>query len=339
MMSGEISISAVREFVSGLILFLFMEFVRFLLAGIPSEPPVELATEAAEKAGIAYLMFNQRNVHLYDLSIKYRNNRFSGILKMDGKEYNLERITGIYIRMMDNYFLPEIRNKVFNYIGESAANKSITIHKQMLDWMEITSCRILNRPWDMLSNLSKPYQAQLIAASGFKIPSTCVTSSLCAVEKFQKMHKKIIFKSISSVRSIVKELDSSHTKALRRIKYLATQFQEKLTGENIRVHVVGDALFATKIESPVIDYRYARRENAECNLVSFELPKAIQNRCFSVSRNLNLPLCGIDLFRTTKDDYYCFEVNPSPGYSYYQQSTGQDIATAIVKWLEYGSAK
>jgi hypothetical protein len=310
-----------------------------LITGIPSEPPVALVTEAAERAGIPYLMFNQRNVHLYDLSIKYQQNKFSGILKMDGKEYDLKKLAGIYIRMMDNYFLPEMRNKVFNYIGESAANKSIVIHKQLLDWTEIASCRILNRPWDMISNLSKPYQSQLIAAAGFKIPPTCVTSNPDSVMKFQKKHGRLIFKSISSVRSIVKELDTSRSKTLQRIKYLPTQFQEKLNGENIRVHVVGDVLFATKIESPVIDYRYAGRENKECNLVPFELPKAIEKRCFMVSEKLNLPLCGIDLFRTAKDEYYCFEVNPSPGYSYYQQSTEQDIATAMVKWLEFGSAK
>ena len=310
-----------------------------LITGIPSEPPVALVTEAAEKAGIPYLMFNQRNVHLYDLSIKYQQNQFSGILQIDGKEYDLEKLAGIYIRMMDNYFLPEMRNKVFNYIGESAANKSIIIHKQLLDWMEITSCRILNRPWDMISNLSKPYQSQLIAAAGFKIPPTCVTSNPDAIMKFQKKYKKLIFKSISSVRSIVKELDTSRSKTLQRIKYLPTQFQEKLTGENIRVHVVGDVLFATKIESSVIDYRYAGRENAACHLVPFKLSKAIEKRCFKLSEILNLPLCGIDLFRTSKDEYYCFEVNPSPGYSYYQQSTDQNIATAIVKWLEFGSAK
>lgn len=310
-----------------------------LITGIPSEPPVELVTQAAENAGIPYLMFNQRNVHLYELSIKYQRNKFSGVLQINEKEYNLERLTGIYIRMMDNYFLPEMRNKVFNYIGESAANKSIAIHKQLLDWMEIASCRILNRPWNMISNLSKPYQTQLIAAAGFRIPPTCITSDPDAVIEFQKKHKKLIFKSISSMRSIVKELDTSSLKILQRIKYLPAQFQEKLTGENIRVHVVGDVLFATQIESTVIDYRYAGRENKECNLVPFELPKPIVKRCFEVSKKLNLPLCGIDLFRTKNDEYYCFEVNPSPGYSYYQQSTGQDIATAIVKWLEYGSAK
>ena len=310
-----------------------------LITGIPSEPPVELVTEAAEKAKIPYLLFNQRNAHLYQLSLSYCNNKFSGTLQLDGQEYNLNQIKGIYIRMMDNSFLPEVHDKVFNYIGEGQSQKSASIHKQFLDWTETASCRILNRPWDMLSNLSKPYQSQLIAATGFLIPPTCITNDTKKVSLFKKEHKRVIFKSTSSVRSIVKELDGPRMKDLHRIRYLPTQFQEKLNGVNIRVHVVGDVLFATKIESAVIDYRYAGRENEECNLTSFNLPTAIEKRCFKISKLLNLPLCDIDLFKTTKNEYYCFEVNPSPGYSYYQQSTDQGIATAIVKWLDSGSAK
>lgn len=310
-----------------------------LITGIPSEPPVQLVTEAAEKAGIPYILLNQRQAHLYQLSIKCQSNVFSVRLQIDGQEYDMAQMAGIYIRLMDNYLLPEVQNKVFNYVGEAAAHKSAAIHQQLLAWLEVATCRILNRPWDMLSNLSKPYQSQLIAAAGFAIPPTCITNSPEVVKQFQHKQHRLIFKSISSVRSIVKELDDSHMKTLNRIKYLPTQFQQKLEGANIRVHVVGDVLFATKVESPVVDYRYAGRENKEAILTEYELPPAIAKKCFKVAKYLQLPLCGIDLFRTGKGRYYCFEVNPSPGYSYYQQSTGQDIATAIVKWLEFGSAK
>lgn len=258
---------------------------------------------------------------------------------MNGREYDLSNITGMYIRMMDNNFLPEVHNKVFNYIGQAQVQKSVDIHKQFLDWIEVADCRILNRPWDMLSNLSKPYQAQIIASAGFLVPPTCITNNPGRVMRFKKSYTNLIFKSISSVRSIVKELDHDRLKDLHKIQYLPTQFQQKLRGTNIRVHVVGDVLFATKAESSVVDYRYAGRENEDCNLSSHQLPARIEKGCFQLSKLLNLPLCGIDLFKTDDNKYYCFEVNPSPGYSYYQESTGQDIATAIVKWLEFGTAK
>lgn len=310
-----------------------------LVAGIPSEPPVKLVTEAAEQAGIQYVLFNQRKAHFYQLSMKFADNRFQGLLNIDGQDYALEELSGTYIRFMDSNSLPEISDKVFNYIGEAQANKSGLIHKQLLQWMEVTTGRILNRPSDMLSNLSKPYQAQLIAKNGFKVPPTCITSCPGIVQQFKSKYPHLIFKSVSSARSIVKELDLIREKDLYRIKYLPTQFQEKLEGVNIRVHVAGDALFATMAASPVVDYRYAAREGQEALLTPWQLPRQIEKRCFSLAKSLNLNLCGIDLFLTDSGEYYCFEVNPSPGYSYYQQNTGQDIATAIVKWLEYGTAK
>jgi glutathione synthase/RimK-type ligase-like ATP-grasp enzyme len=48
---------------------------------------------------------------------------------------------------------------------------------------------------------------------------------------------------------------------------------------------------------------------------------------------LDLPLCGIDLKRASDGRYFCFEVNPSPAYSYYQENAGQPIAEALVRFL------
>ena len=159
------------------------------------------------------------------------------------------------------------------------------------------------------------------------------------MQQFQQQYKPQIFKSISSVRSIVREFTTADEKLLDKIQYLPTQFQQKLEGMNIRVHVVGDVLFATKIETEVTDYRYARRENKTASLTAYKLPKKIEECCFQLSKDLDLTLCGIDLFQTSENEYYCFEVNPSPGYSYFQHNTGQDISGAIAKWLYRGTAK
>jgi glutathione synthase/RimK-type ligase-like ATP-grasp enzyme len=310
-----------------------------LIAGIPTEPPVKFVTDAAIATGIPYVLFNQREAHHYEMSLQYMNNQFQGFIRIGGQEYDLAKFTGIYMRMMEYYYLPEIKNKVFNYIGDALAEKSIAIHQQFLNWLEIASCRILNRPSDMLSNMSKPFQYQIISSSGLRIPPTCITSDEQVVLQFRTKYKNLIYKSISSARSIVQEFTQNKMKQLRKVRNLPTQFQQKLMGTNIRVHVVGETLFATKIETPVVDYRYAERENEKTNLLPVQLPKQIKKRCFKLSQTLNLPLCGIDLFRTMDGVYYCFEVNPSPGFSYYQANTGQDIASAIVTYLEYGKSE
>ena len=48
---------------------------------------------------------------------------------------------------------------------------------------------------------------------------------------------------------------------------------------------------------------------------------------------MNLPLAGIDLRRTPQGEWYCFEVNPSPAFTYYEQITGQPISQAVALLL------
>ena len=99
----------------------------------------------------------------------------------------------------------------------------------------------------MSSNMSKPFQAQLIAPL-FPTPPTLVTNEPDDVRDFVARHGRVIYKSISSVRSIVREWQPRDERALGRIRALPTQFQRFIEGTNIRVHVVGDKLFATEVE-------------------------------------------------------------------------------------------
>jgi glutathione synthase/RimK-type ligase-like ATP-grasp enzyme len=100
--------------------------------------------------------------------------------------------------------------------------------------------------------------------------------------------------------------------------------------------VVGAEVFATEVETEAVDYRYAGRDNLELAMRAIQLPTEIEDQCVQLSRRLDLPLCGIDLKRTPAGEYYCFEVNPSPAYTYYQDYTEQPIAQAIAHWLADG---
>jgi D-alanine-D-alanine ligase-like ATP-grasp enzyme len=51
---------------------------------------------------------------------------------------------------------------------------------------------------------------------------------------------------------------------------------------------------------------------------------------------MDLAFAGVDLRRTPPGTWYCFEVNPSPGFTYYASSTGQPIAEAVARLLAAG---
>jgi glutathione synthase/RimK-type ligase-like ATP-grasp enzyme len=52
---------------------------------------------------------------------------------------------------------------------------------------------------------------------------------------------------------------------------------------------------------------------------------------------MNLHVAGIDLRCGQFDsEWYCFEVNPSPGFIYYEDATGLPIGSAIARLLIRG---
>jgi glutathione synthase/RimK-type ligase-like ATP-grasp enzyme len=235
---------------------------------------------------------------------------------------------------MDYQDLPENQPRGRTPADGDAVYKSQVFHLSLAAWLEMASCPVMNRNRAMSSNMSKPYQALFISRAGFRVPDTLITNDPEEVKNFLGVHRRVIYKSVSSIRSIVKELSGLKMNELERVRHLPTQFQAFVPGTNVRVHVVGETVFATEIHVDAVDYRYTSEEGHDIEMVPVDLPSEIVERCLRLSLQLGLPLCGIDLKRTPDGEYYCFEVNPSPAYSYYQENSGQDIAAAIVKYLQ-----
>ena len=214
--------------------------------------------------------------------------------------------------------------------------RSAAFHAMLLAWVEGAPCRVANRTAPMASNGSKPYQAQLIEAAGFDTPPTLVTNDPDAVLQFEARHGPLVFKSTSSVRSIVRPLDDRARGRLDRLPALPTQFQRRETGTDIRVHVVGTHVLAAQVRSEALDYRYAHRDGLDLDLEPTQIPPDIARRCVGLATALELPFCGIDLCHRPDGSWLCYEVNPSPGYSWYEEATGLPISDALVAWLASG---
>ena len=202
------------------------------------------------------------------------------------------------------------------------------------EWLDVTEVLVMGRPASMFSNSSKPHQARLIAAAGLAVPTTLVTNDPEAVREFRSRHGRIIFKSISGIRSIVREVDDAALARMDRIRDLPTQFQARVEGTDVRVHVVGESVFPTRIASTALDYRYAARDGLACDLEPWVLAPDVEQACISVASALALPLAGIDLRVGEDGTVTCFEVNPMPAFSYYESNTGQPIAAAVAAFLD-----
>lgn len=189
---------------------------------------------------------------------------------------------------------------------------------------------VVNRPVASGSNASKPYQIQLFGEFGFLVPHTLVTNQPEMVRDFYRRCKgQVIYKSISYSRSIVQALSEDDFDRLDTLVNCPVQLQEKIEGTDLRVHVVGQQTFASHIEAQATDYRFDK----EADIVAVDLPEEIAQACVLLASRLELHLAGIDLRRTPSGQYYCFEVNPSPAFTWYEARTEQPITAALVDLL------
>ncbi|HYI95484.1 MAG TPA: hypothetical protein VEX68_18225, partial [Bryobacteraceae bacterium] len=152
---------------------------------------------------------------------------------------------------------------------------------------------------------------------------------------YQECEGEVIYKSLSGVRSIVRRVRQEQFARLSLLRHGPAQFQAFIPGDNVRVHTVGDQLFATHIRSEAVDYRYASQDGHAVHMEPTELPASVAAACLGLARQLDLLLTGIDLKVTPNGEYYCFEVNPAPGFLYYEQNSRQPISTALADLL-YG---
>src|SRR4029453_6639914 len=123
---------------------------------------------------------------------------------------------------MDINHLPEIRAEE----PESSLRRYCrSLHDALIAWCEISPARVVNRSSSMGSNFSKPFQSQIIQSQGFAIPETLITNAPELVREFRHEHKRVIYKSISSERSVVHTLREEDLERLENVLWCPTQFQ------------------------------------------------------------------------------------------------------------------
>lgn len=304
-----------------------------LLCGIPSEPPLAAVSERLDELRVPHVLFNQREAATARLAWCAQAGQIEGHLALDGRGYRLSSFTGVYSRLMDDRLLPELDNEPPDSPRRLASRR---LHEALVGWIDLAPGRVVNRFRCMGSNGSKPYQALLIRRHGFRVPETLVTNDPDTARAFCARHGRVIYKSISGVRSIVTEVGAADLARLEAIRACPVQFQAHVAGFDVRVHTIGDEAFGTRIDSPGTDYRYAGHGEEGTRLEPYVLPDRLAVQCRALADDLGLAFAGIDLRITPDGDVYCFEVNPSPAYSYYEAHAGQPIAQAVARYLAGG---
>ena len=304
--------------------------------GVPTESPVAMVTAALQTAGADVLVLHPREFADQEAQVDVRDGTLRGYLHARGRTVDLDAVTGGYVRPVEPELLPELTGQPLDSPDVVRARR---VHDALVAMTEVAAAaagwRVANRLSAMGSNMSKPYQAQAVLRHGFATPETLVSDDPDEIAEFASRHGELIYKSTSGIRSVVTRFDPvADRDRLGRLRWCPVQFQERLVGSDVRVHVVGEEVHAALVHSDAVDYRYARQQvGADAQLTAYELPDEVAARCVALATDLELPFAGVDLKLLPDGRVYCFEVNPSPGFPWYENEAGLPISAAVARWL------
>ena len=301
-----------------------------LVCGDHSEAVTAFLGSRLNALRIDHLVLDLGAVHdAHSVEWSWRNGRPSGSISCAAWRVGFDELTGVYFR---NTLLDEPDDEEEN--SEATGYGYPRTNPQIAAALNYLPCRVVNRPIATYTNCSKPYQALIIRRFDFKIPKTVITNDPEAALRFySECEGKVIFKSISGVRSIVRLMDKEDLARLALLENCPTQFQEYIPGDNIRVHVIGERLFAVRIRCASVDYRYAGQDGYARTIVPAKLPENVDIKCIRLTRALGLAMSGIDLKETPAGEYYCFEVNTSPAFPFYESPARPVVADALAEFL------
>ncbi|MGE0493908.1 MAG: RimK family alpha-L-glutamate ligase [Vulcanimicrobiota bacterium] len=301
-----------------------------LVISSPEDPMGVGIAEALSAAGAESMFFSVHDIP-GEIRLAFGSTPEQDAFLLGGERIACSRIRAIYHRVgFSNFQVYE------EYSDEEVVHVNHQCQSALVGWLNNFPGLVVNRPRAASSNASKPYQIRLIAEAGLAVPATVVTNRDQQARFFyEEQEGEVIFKSISYQRSIVQKLQEQDLDRLEQLQYCPLQLQSYVPGFDVRVHVVGNhGVFASRIESQKSDYRYDK----ESEIVAWDLPAELAERCQNLARRLELPLAGLDLRFTPEGEVCCFEVNPSPAYGWYENRTGQPISEALASMLMAGHA-
>jgi glutathione synthase/RimK-type ligase-like ATP-grasp enzyme len=305
--------------------------VLVLLWGLSTERPLAAVRDELLSLGVPTFTVDQHAVLDTEIRLNVGRDLEGAIRVAKDRWIDLSEVSAVYMRPYDSRRVSAVTR---DGPDSTASRHALAVDHVMASWSEITCALVVNRLRAMATNDSKPYQLGQIRSSGFAVPETLVTTDPSAVQDFWEQHREVIYKSVSGTRSRVARLRHEHRERLANVAFCPTQFQRYIPGTDHRVHVVGDDVFASEVISEADDYRYPGQHWVEIH--ARHLPWNVEERCRLLSVALQLPVAGIDLRRTPEGDWYCFEVNPSPAFTYYESRTGQPIGRAVANLLATG---
>jgi glutathione synthase/RimK-type ligase-like ATP-grasp enzyme len=260
----------------------------------------------------------------------------------------LDRIGSIWYRRPGAFVLPRYSSV---QTERFAANELAMALGGILRSMD---CFWMNRPGAIVEADYKVDQLVRATGIGLCVPDTCITSQPAHAKSFVTEHAgKVVIKVMGDPdiyapdegAEVVGNIFTSRVAESDLMKFdrvvdAPILLQEEISKQaDIRVTIVGDAVFAVSIESPTgeaseVDVRKGGGPNLPHHII--ELPILLRQQLVRLAHSYDLSFAAIDLVLAESGNYVFLELNPNGEWGWLERVTDLNISSSVATTLMKG---
>ena len=235
------------------------------------------------------------------------------------EKVRLADLTGLYIRPI--------------YLGRTPrdAARWHGLMEGLGAWLDEAGLTVVNRLGAHQLNGYKPAHYAWLSAHGLLVPPSLLSADPERVREFIGSGRAVV-KPVCGTRATTREIGQDDLGRLARSEG-PVLVQRMIEGDDVRVHVVGDAVIACRFSSTTIDYRSDREATREV----LDIPAALASLLVARTAEQGLAFAGWDFKLDRDGTYWCLECNPMPGYSFYDRVCDGAVSDALIKLLSQGT--
>jgi glutathione synthase/RimK-type ligase-like ATP-grasp enzyme len=196
-------------------------------------------------------------------------------------------------------------------------------------WLDGVPGTVVNRPSIRSDNGSKPLHELTLLRRGFAVPDSVTSSDPGRLRAFAATGPTIV-KAVCGARANSRLVGPDAFDG-----FIPPQgpvhLQRYVPGVDVRAHVCGSRVYAERIVSSVVDYRTAAPD--QVSYAPCELPGDVADRLIACTRESGMAFAGWDFKVDDDGRHWCLEVNPMPGYDWYDRRCDGAISGALLELL------
>ena len=297
-----------------------------------------------KERGIPFARFNTEEYpELISIDIRFRYNLYEYLIQFkDGSKITQENLSSVYFRQPIAPKFVGIKDPVTRGFVEDEFTEVLRSL-----WRLIPESIWLNHPRKLWLASNKVEQLIEATTIGFLVPETLISSSKDSLKTLvAEKGYSVVAKAVR--HGFVRDHDRVLLAGTQRLPENFLQkfdcytnvpmtYQEEIKeGVDIRVVVVGNDVFSTKIISnreSFVDWRIADIEGYDLIHEPIELPPDVRANCVAIVQHFGLQYSSIDLMQDAQGNYYFLELNPNGQWAWIEQLTEHRIRDSIINHL------